>query len=272
LPYAAALARTYEAKIIAAHVAAAEDFMFNAPDLWPAPLQNEGELEHEAFKHLDAQMGELPHESLFGAGEIWEVLAGWIERKAIDLLVVGTHGRTGARKLLMGSVAEKIFRQATCPVFTVGPRVPSKPQDAIAFRKILFATDFGEESLAALPYAISIAEENEGELTLLHVIEQPYAGIPDGEEVKQGNVERLQSLVPEEAQAWCRVRSQVEFSPQFARPATRIVEVAAAQGADLIVLGVRSSAGSVSTVSHMTSTTAQHVIAYSTCPVLTVRG
>jgi nucleotide-binding universal stress UspA family protein len=142
------------------------------------------------------------------------------------------------------------------------------------FHRILFATDFGTESLAALPYAISLAEEDQSQLTLLHVVEQPSASILDVEEVTESLVRRLKDLVPPEAQSWCHMEFLVEFGHlrQFAPPAERILEIAREQAADLIVLGARPTHGAVSTVSHLTHTTAQHIVAHAACPVLTIRG
>jgi len=272
LPYAAAIARQYGAKIYGAHIVASEDYLFTAPDLWPAHLQQQEQLEQEVKGRLAEQLRGVQHETLFGVGDVWNTLSRLIGEHDIDLLVVGTHGRTGARKLLMGSIAEKIFRQAACPVLSIGPNVSCKPAGEIRFRNILLATDFGEESLASLRYAFSLAEEAQATLTLLHVIEQPEAGIIDMEAVTASVMRRLKELVPPEAEAWCRVECQVEFGQQFALPAQRILEIARDKAADLIILGVHPTHSAMSTVTHLAQTTAQHIVAHSMCPVLTVRG
>jgi nucleotide-binding universal stress UspA family protein len=271
LPYALAIAHQYGARLYGAHVVPSADYLFTAPESWPAHIQQEKQLQQEVTARLDDQLRGVPHQALFGVGEVWNVLSRLIGEHDIDLVVVGTHGRTGARKLLMGSIAEKIFRQSSCPVLSVGPNVSSKPGE-IRFQHILFATNFGEESLAALPYAISLVEEAQSQLTLLHVVEQPSAGILDLEAVKASLIRRLNELAPPEAEPWCHVECLVEFSRQFAPPAERILEIARDRGADLIVLGVRPTPGAVSTVTHLAHTTAQHVVAHAACPVLTVRG
>jgi nucleotide-binding universal stress UspA family protein len=272
LPYAAAIARHYGAKLYGAHVLSSEDYLFTAPDLWPAHMEQEQRLQREVKQHIDEQLEGFAHESLFGVGDVCSVISCFISEHDIDLLVVGTHGRTGTRKLLVGSVAEKIFRLALCPVLSIGPNVPNKSDDRIEFQRILFATKFGKESVAALPYAVSFAEEGQAELALLHVVEQPSAGIPDAMEVKSSLTRRLEELVPDEARSWCRVSYLIEFGHQFARAAERIVDVARERAADLIVLGLRPTHLAMSTVTHLTHTTAQHVVAHATCPVLTVRG
>lgn len=272
LPYAVAIAHQYGAKIYGAHVAASEDYLFTAPDLWPTHLQQDTQLEQEAKTRLEAQLRGVQHEALFGVGDVWEVISRLISKHDVDLLVVGTHGRTGARKLLMGSIAEKIFRQAACPVLSVGPSVSCQSAGEVQFRNILVATNFGKESLASLRYAFSLAEEAQATLTLLHVIEQPAAGIIDLEALTASVMRRLQELVPPEAEDWRHVECMVEFSQLFALPAQRILELARDRTADLIILGVRPTHRAMSTVTHLAQTTAQHIVAHATCPVLTVRG
>lgn len=274
LPYALAIARQYGAKLFGAHVVASEDYLFTAPESWPAHMQQEEQLQQEVAARLEEQLQGAPHEILFGVGDVWKVLSQHIGEHDVDLIVVGTHGRSAVRKLLMGSVAEKIFRQATCPVLIVGPNVPGMKNGGRRYQRILFATDFSKESLAAVPYAISLAEENQSQLVLLHVVEQPSTGILDLEEVTASLVRRLKDLVPPEAQSWCDMEFLVEFGHlrQFAAPAERILEIASERAADLIVLGVRPTHGAVSTVTHLAHTTAQHIVAHAGCPVLTIRG
>lgn len=271
LPYALAIAHQYGAKLYGAHIASAQDYLFTAPDLWPAHQDEEQQLRHEVVDRLDKQLSGVPHEALFGVGDVWNALSQLIGKHAIDLLVVGTHGRTGTRKLLMGSVAEKIFRRATCPVLTIGPSVPSRADGKVQFERILFATSFGEESLAALPYALSLAEEDRADLTILHVVEQPAAGVLNLAEVKASIRHRLEQLVPPESASRCHVDCVVEFGHQFARPAERIVDIGRERDVDLIVLGVCPSHGAMRTATHLANT-GQHVVAHATCPVLTVRG
>jgi len=274
LPYASAIARQYGARLYGAHIVPSEDYLVTAPDLWPAHIQEEKQLQQEITARLDEQLRGVPHETLFGTGDVWKTLSRMLGEYDIDLLVVGTHGRTAVRKLLMGSVAEKIFRQATCPVLIVGPNVPGMKIGQSQFQRILFATDFSKESLAALPYAFSLAEEDQSQLALLHVVGQPSETIPDLEEVTASLVRRLKELAPTEAQPWCHMEFLVEFGHlrQFATPAERILEVARDRAADLIVLGVRPTHRAVTAVTHLAHTTAQYMVAHDPCPVLTIRG
>jgi nucleotide-binding universal stress UspA family protein len=271
LQYALAIARQYGAKIFGAHVVPSEDYLFSAPDLWPAHVREEDRLREEVTERLEKQLGKVKHEVLFGVGEASSVLSHLIGEHDIDLLVVGTHGRTGARKLLMGSIAEKLFRQAPCPVLTIGPNVSRKLAQEIRFHNILFATDFSKHSLAALPYAVSLAEEDQAQLSFLHVVDQSAAAIADLQAVKSSLMRRLEELAPPESESWCNLQCLVEFSQPFALPAEKIVEIASDCPADLIVLGLRPTHRALSTVTHLSHSIAQHVVAHAACPVLTVR-
>ena len=272
LPYALAVAKQYGAKLYGADVVPSEDYLLSAPESWPSHIQQEGQLQREVTARLEEQLRGVVHESLFGVGDVWKVLSRIISERDIDLIVVGTHGRTVRRKLLVGSIAEKILRQAACPVLSIGPNVPVKSNGEVQFQNILFATNFGKESYAALSYAMSLAEENQAQLDLLHVVDQPAAGVLDVQSVKEFVIRRLKEMVPAEAESWCNMEYLVEFGRQFAPPAERILETAKDRAADLIVLGVRPTHSAVSTVTHLAHTTDQHIMAHATCPVLTVRG
>ncbi|MGD1214668.1 MAG: universal stress protein [Terriglobales bacterium] len=243
LPYALSVARRYGARLHAAHVMPTKaEMVLMSPESWPAVAEEAAEEDKRIqayIAQLEKQFQGLPHDVLTPRGKVADALAQIIEGREIDLLVLGTHGRSGVGKLFLGSVAEEIFRRAACPVLSVGPNVSCNPDGEIQFQHIVFATDFSEDSLAALPYAVSLAEEDQAQLALLYVVEQPAAGIADLEEFKASLMRRLQELVPPEAEPWCHAECLLEFGQQFAPPAERILEIAGDQAADLIVLGVR---------------------------------
>jgi len=272
LPYAVSLARKYGATLHAAHaMPTMAEIVFMSPEGW-STLADEIELQAERqIAELEGNLKEVPHRVLIQKGEISDVLGGIISQNAIDLVVLGTHGRTGIGKLVLGSTAEEIFRRARCPVLSVGPRVSHKPAGEAEFHHILFATDFSPESLAALPYAISLAEEDEAQVGLLHVVSQPAAGIVDLETVTAYFERRLRNLIPLDADPWCHAECSVEFGRPFASPAEGILRVANDSTADLIVLGVRSVPGKFGLITHLATTTAQ-ILAHAACPILTVRG
>lgn len=272
LPYALSLSRRYGAKLHVVHVKPSEaDMIFMSPENWPAVAEEEERRTQGYLDELEQELQGLPHAVLTPRGRVSGALAQIIEACQIDFLVLGTHGRSGVSKLFMGSIAEEIFRRAVCPVLSVGPGVLSKPNDEIQFHHILFATDFSKESLAALPYAISMAEEDQARLLILHVVEQPAAGILDLETVTASLQQRLKKLVPSKAELWCQVECFVDFGQQFAGPAARILEVAKGREADLIVLGVHRVRSKLPLVTHLSGTTTR-ILNKAACPVLTVCG
>jgi nucleotide-binding universal stress UspA family protein len=268
LPYALAIAHQFGAELYGAHVLSSDDYLFFAPEAWPAHVQREEQLQQEAVARLEQQLRGVPHKALCGVGDVWDVLCRLIGEHDIDLLVVGSRGHTGARKLFMGSIAEKIFRQASCPVLTVGPKVVGQQKSVAEFNQILLSTDFGEESLAAASYAVSLAQEHQARLSLLHVLERSHAGTVDLESNSDLLIRRLQGLVPPDTELWCHPEYFIEVGP----PAEQILQFSRAHGVDLIVMGVRPTYGAVSAVTHLAHTTAQHIVAHAACPVLTVRG
>jgi len=271
VPFATAIAREYESKVYAMHVLT--PFPLAYATLESAAVAIEG-LEEEAqagMQRLDAQLVGVTHERMLVRGEsVWPSVEQALSECEIDLVVLGTHGRTGAMKLLLGSAAEEIFRRAGVPVLTIGPSVGKGLHRGGQFRRVLFATDFTTEAQAAAPYAISMAQEHQARLLLFHVMRDPdfKARKRTAEDSVANVMHQLYELVPEEAELWCRPKATVRFG----NPAERILEAAVELEADLIVLGVRGASGHLSAATHLERTTAHKVVAHAPCPVLTVRG
>ena len=189
-----------------------------------------------------------------------------IEQKEIDLVVLGTRGRTGLGKALLGSVAEQILRQSPCPVLTVGPHVNLWSDEYAKMREILYATDLAADFPIAAPYAVSLAQENQAHLVLLHVIEGLKAGdLVDSPEVVDFKERKLQQLVPQQAGWWCDPSYIVEQGTA----AEKILDVAKRRHTDLIVLGARPANW---LATHLNTGTVHNVVSQASCPVLTVRG
>ena len=169
----------------------------------------------------------MRHEVIFQGGEVYATLNELARDKQADLIVLGTHGRSGLEKILMGSVAERIFRETRFPVMTVGPKAEEKCRTTSELCRILYATDFSAESLHAAPFAISLARENRAHLILLNCFE-------GGEDGIQAMLQGLRQLVPFGAELRCEPICIVERGPH----GQKILDVAQSHGADLIVLGV----------------------------------
>jgi nucleotide-binding universal stress UspA family protein len=258
LPYALEIARRYGSTIYAVHVIQPDVYPLVPPTLLPKMNEDEEIFRQESKKDLEEQLQAVLHEIIFQPGKAWQTLSELIEEKKIDLLVFSTHGRTGFDKVLVGSVAEEMFRKAPCPFLAVGPAVTTKPRENAELNRILYATDFSTESLAAAPYVISLAQEHRAQLILLHSIE-------NGGDVP-AMLHTLRQLVPFGAELRCEPDCVVEHGA----PAGKILEVAEGHGADLIVLGVPARKGHIQ--KHLTRSSVFRIVRQAKCPVLIVRG
>jgi nucleotide-binding universal stress UspA family protein len=196
-----------------------------------------------------------------------------------DLLVIGTHGRTGFERLLLGSVTEKVLRQAGCPVMTVPVRLPGAvPSGLVLYKRILCPVDFSESSLHALQYATSMAQEADAELTLLHVVEHEIRNAADMASVAYDAGMTLGDFLKEREEALCRcLQDAVAGASEFCsvEPLTthgkawrEVLRIAAERRSDLIVMGVQGR-GAADLL--FFGSTTQHVVREASCPVLTLR-
>lgn len=269
LPYAIGLAKQYGAKVHGLHVRFPATYPIVGSEALPVVLEAAEEQAKFEAQMLHEMLAPVPHEVTIVEGDLWPTLNEIANQQKTDLIVMGTHGRTGFRRALLGSAAEETFRKAACPVLTVGPHVSPNTERRLAMSQILFATDFSPESLAALPFAVSVAQEHQSHLTLLNVTGKTQVGelVHAGQYV-ESTLRRLQALVPAEADMWCEPKCRVEQGPE----AEKILEVAVAVGADLIVLGVRAPQGGIGAATHLLQSIAHQVVVNAQCPVLTVRA
>jgi nucleotide-binding universal stress UspA family protein len=269
LPYVKGLSKQYEAKVHAVHVRLPATYPIVGPEMMPQVMEAAEEQAKLEAQELHEVLGDVPHDVTVTEGDLWPTISEKVEQQNIDLIVIGTRGRTGLGRVLLGSVAEEIFRRAPCPVLTVGPHVSKDTQRRLEMKEILFATDFSPESLSALPYAVSLAQEHQARLTILNVFSKMEIGeLVYPENYVESTQRRLRELVPSEAKSWCEPNFRVERG----HAGIKIMEVATALGADLIVLGVRGAAGHIGATTHLFRPTAHYVVTQAECPVLTVRG
>jgi nucleotide-binding universal stress UspA family protein len=281
LHHALAIARYYGAKLYVAHVVSPIPYLMAGPEALQLGCEGASQDMQQLRRDLlnDGSLNGLDHEFIIRHGSVWEELQAIIFQKQVDLVVVGTHGRRGIEKVLLGSVAEQVFRDATCPVLTVGPYSYRESRVDLTgeIRTYLFATDFGETSLRALPQAVSLASQTNAGLILFHVV--PAAPVPRipgwygaseimlmRENARQACVWRLEQLMPREEET----PIESAFVVQFGIPSEKILQVALDKGVDLIILGLRR-ASLAGTISHMPWATAYEIVCGAGCPVLTVR-
>jgi nucleotide-binding universal stress UspA family protein len=271
LPFAAAIARGYGATVYALHVLMAAPYVYTTPELTAAAIEAEEESAKAEMRRVESALVGLSHETIVEQGiGVWEAVQHATKNHKIDLIVLGTHGRTGAEKFLLGSVAEEIFRRSQVPVLTIGPGVRCNAHNGGRFHRVLFATDFTDASVAASPYAISLAQGNHARLALLHVMRQAEPR-NDNEEKRfelsvAEAIHQLYEIVPKDVE----LNYPPEVAVKYGDPDERIVETAKERRADLIVLGVRDAAGRLGAATHLERATAHKVVARAACPVLTV--
>jgi nucleotide-binding universal stress UspA family protein len=280
LPYAAALARWYEAKLTVLYV---------VPTFEPMPLTPEGldavqmvfpasrdEVLSE-MRHLVDSAGAAPlHPTLAAeAGDPVRTIVNQALVTSADLIVMGTHGRSGFERFMIGSVTEKVLRRAPCPVLTVPPQATASVPGEVLFKNILCSIDFSPSALQAMGFALDLARQADGAVTLVHVIEwlaeeEPLAfahfNVPEyRQHLIDDARQRLGALVADEPRTWSAIQEIVTVG----RAHREILRLAADSPPDLIAMGAQGRGGIGLA---LFGSTTQQVVRAAPCPVLTVRG
>lgn len=275
--YGIALAKEFGAKLYMCHVI----------ELPPAPTYGEHipvssnqqigirDYAHEQLRKL---IGKQPveWEPLVTMGRTANEIARLAKEKGMDLAISATHGRSGLKRLILGSVTERLMRTLPCPLLAVrSPEegfVASAWQE-IRFQKILVGCDFSPDSNLAFQYGLSLAQEFQSQLHLAHVIKPPVYEVSlkpkmePGEEFRQSLYDQLNdkltNMVPEEARNWCASK----ITLLAGQPYEELTKYAVVHNIDLIVLGVRGH-GLVETL--LIGSTTDRVVRQAQCPVLSV--
>jgi nucleotide-binding universal stress UspA family protein len=271
--YAQSLAKRYSAKLYVEHVVQPLGTAYPYYVFPETVNQIYGDLADEAKQHLqefvkihtrDGTQAEFVVET----GPVSQCILSFSETQAIDLIVMGTHGRQGMDHLTMGSVTEKVLRKARCPVLAVRRPAhdfvsPEKEEEPVRLQKILFCTDFSQQSERALSYAISLGMEYNAELTLLHVLEN----VPKSDDLEKETERIRQQLwkpVPPDARNWSTIKSVVRIG----KPYQEIIQLALEAHIDLVIMGVR---GRSALDLALFGSTTHRVLQLGPCPVLAVR-
>ena len=277
LDYAVTLARWYGASVTALHV-------HHPPVITPpgrlaplAPIEpvpvpatdlNAVRQQVSAFVPSTAQIAIEPQ--VVEGDPAREILA---EAQTADLIVMGTHGRSGFERLVLGSVTETVLRKASCSVLTIPLSAVGGGSVPVVFRRIVAAVDFSDVSMAALRQAACLAAEADAHLTAMHVIEVPehlalwidrVDGISHVRAWADAAERHLRGAVGPETREYARVEQRVETGKAY----REILRVADEQQADVIVIGAHGH-GVIEQM--FVGSTAQHVVRRAACPVLVVR-
>lgn len=280
LKYAAAVARWYKARLTVLHVAPTFDaIQVREGAIGDAinivqPMHREEVLE-ELGRAVDASKVAADDTTLAAeAGEPVATIVGQALSLPADLLVMGTHGRSGFDRLLLGSVTEKVLHKAPCPILTVPPHAPQKTQTDGTFSRILCPVDFSPSALQAFGFAVDLARQSGGSVIALHAIEWLADDVRGHD---QFNVQDFRQHLIDDAHT--RLRALIADQPHkkggiedvvvAGRAYRQVLETADGQAADLIVMGAQGLGGMGLRIF---GSTTQQVVRAATCPVLTVRG
>jgi nucleotide-binding universal stress UspA family protein len=182
----------------------------------------------------------------------------------VELLITGTRGYSRTERLLLGSVSEKLFRQARCPVLVVPER--ASVGDELVIRRILCPIDFSPDSSTALAFASSIARHYGSQLILMHVIDEDAAGSKtEKTRIEHEADHRLRGLLDRDQNLPFESRIEIDSGV----PGERISRTAAEYRADLVILPVHAASEATA---HEPERTAYKTIRWSPCPVLTIPG
>jgi nucleotide-binding universal stress UspA family protein len=279
LDYAVTLARWYKATLTVIHVHDAVPLVRGAAEMPPLALGSEYRdgLKGELARFTAASaVDTVPFELVLAEGHAGEEIVKRAETDASGVIVLGTHGRSGVERFLLGSVTERVLHRARCPVLAVPPHV-ADAAPAPSFKRILCGLDFSACSLQALEYALSLAQEGGACLTLVNVFEtdasmpedwrtslQPVAVREALLALEAARRARLTQIVPENLEGSCTVDTAMACGPV----ARELLRLARARAADLIVLGVRGRSAADLLIF---GSTTNKVIRQAECPVLVVR-
>jgi nucleotide-binding universal stress UspA family protein len=268
LDYALTIARRFKSKVYLAHVIPSQVFHFVSPESSAEAIQKAKVFASGALRRWinSAAMDDVEHEELLVEGQVWPVLQELIESHEIDLLAMGTHGRTSQKKLLLGAVAEEVFRLAECPILSVGPEVRVETGKRAELQRLLYATNLKPHAERAASLAFALERAYQAKLTVLHVVEERGDPSQGGHEiVRDFLVNRLKKVMP----AACKNTCEPEFLVRFGEAAQEILRTATEQDADLLVLGLR---GNPKVAGQLLSATAYELVRQAPCPVLTLRS
>ena len=269
ITYGAALAKEFNAKLYVCHIVDLTATVAYGEVLY-APVEIQEKTVAFAREQIERNMraASFEGETLISVGHPADEIASLVSEHAIDLVVSATQGRSGLKRVILGSVTGRLMRSLECPFLIV--RNLENTRDSL-FKRILVGCDFSEDSNLAFQYGLSLAQDFESELHLVHVMETAdYRDLikrekgaeietPEHEEIR----EQLRRMLPEESYNWC----QPELVLLAGRPFEEITKYALFNHIDLIVLGIRGH-NLIETL--LAGSTTDRVSRQSPCPVLSV--
>lgn len=274
--YGITLAREFNAKLIVCHIV---DFpvvsMYG--EAVSGPIEHQNRFMDYARNEISRLIGDAPIDSqaIVTLGNTIEEISRLVAEFRADLVITATHGRSGLKRLFLGSVTERLMRILHCPLLilpgTDGDAAPAPKK--FPFKRILVGCDFSSDSDLAFQVSLSMAQEFQSELHMVHVVEpSDYKELfkmpaEQGEKFKQDLYDmikgRLKTMVPEEALHWLTLRTHLLVG----KPYEELIRYAEINDMDLIALGIRGQ-GMVEEL--LVGSTTDRVIRRAPCPVLSI--
>jgi nucleotide-binding universal stress UspA family protein len=274
--YALSLAEHYRAKLVAQHIVELSRYPYAEYVATQGDYQEFSRaLREGGEKRLQEFMKKYTHDEVQPELAVHEGVAAdsilsFTQERKMDLIVMGTHGRRGFDRLVLGSVTDRVMRTAPCPVLAISklPRDSSAPGEERRrvhhLSRILFCTDFSEASERALSYAISATAEYDAELTLLHVLEEVPGPAKTEEAIAIATAtQQLDKLIPQEGRKTFKIRRAVRTG----KPYMQIIQFVVEAQIDMVTMGV-SGGGALDRA--VFGSTTYRVMQLGPCPVLAV--
>jgi nucleotide-binding universal stress UspA family protein len=266
LPVVAAVARRYHSRVFVAHIWSPLPHSMVTPEDIPVLEERQRRDVTKEIQELlnTSELANLPAEIIAESGDPKDELERVVNDHHLDLAIISTHGRTGFKHLLMGSVAEELFRNLPCPVLTVGPRMTKRVNGGFEIKNILFPTDLSDESRTVFPFLASLAHEHGAKITFLHVLPPETESNPEAKSLAEPLRKQMVRIFGPEISPRCAADYIIESGDA----SEVIVAYAAKLDADLIGFGVRKMA---EITTHFRNTVTYRVVMRAGCPVLTYR-
>jgi nucleotide-binding universal stress UspA family protein len=264
--FAGALAKHFVSDLSVAHVL---DLSLATRNEYSVPGRPLDEMRHEDAENMERTLNQLAsqgckvHSQQIESHNPAASIVALAESIEADLLVMGTSSRHGLNKLIVGSCAEGVIHHAKCPVVTLGPKTKRSFKDGLNLKTVIFATDLHHEATEKAGLALAFAKESLAKVYMCHILQDLPADRFGTADLRSESELALLRLVPSSTYEWC----DMEYVIVSGDAGQRILELAKATNADLIVLGARRIS---SYLPRIAKSVVEHILANSECPVMTL--
>jgi nucleotide-binding universal stress UspA family protein len=275
--YGLTLAHQFHAKLIVAHIVPEASALVYAFPTDTSTIEEEQEMRArvEIANIVPAAYDSgVDVQTMVKTGDAQQQLLGIIKNEAVDLVVMGTHGRRYLGRWFLGSVTERMLRQVPVPIMTVSHVEPEEHAvGLVSFKRILYASDLRESSNSGLEYAIELACGTGAKLTIAHVVYYPDRmlwsppGIGNFEDERVESLRDIQKRVADVLGHQPPREVEIEIAVVEGKPSEKILEIAAAQDIDIVVINLQSK---TLLERAFVGSTAERVVRLAGIPVLSI--